>query len=64
VEDRVLAAVRFIARARHTEIPIDTPVYWLYTIRAGRIVKMVVYLDRAEALEAAGLSEQGAHTSP
>jgi len=56
VEDRVLATVRFTAIARHTDIAMDTLVYWLYTIRDGKVVKMVVYLDRAEALEALGSS--------
>jgi ketosteroid isomerase-like protein len=61
VEDRVLAKVRFVGRGRHTGISLDRRVYWLYTLRAGKITKMVVYLERAEALEAAGLSEQDAH---
>jgi hypothetical protein len=33
----------------------------VYTFRDGKVVVMESYLYRAEALEAAGLSEQDAH---
>jgi len=31
---------------------------WVYTVRDGEIVRQLTYTERAEALEAAGLSEQ------
>jgi ketosteroid isomerase-like protein len=55
--DRVLAAVRFTGHARHTGIPVDLLVYWVYTFRDDRIVAADVFLDRPRALEAVGLSD-------
>ena len=54
--DRVLAAVRFTGHARHTGIPVDLLVYWVYTFRDDRIVAADVFLDRPRALGAVGLS--------
>ena len=36
----------------------------VWTIRDGKVVRMRVFADRAQALEAAGLSEQDAHADP
>jgi ketosteroid isomerase-like protein len=60
VGDLVLATVRTGGHARHTGMHVELPVHWLYTFRAGKVVHMEVFLDRADALEAAGLSEQDA----
>ena len=30
---------------------------WVLTVRKGKVVRATAYLDKAEALEAAGLSE-------
>ena len=59
--DRLFAAVRTVGHAKHTGLAVDLLVYWVYTFRDGKVVVMEAYLDRAEALEAAGLSEQDAH---
>jgi ketosteroid isomerase-like protein len=59
--DRLFAAVRTVGHAKHTGIAVDLLVYWVYTFRDGKAVVMEAYLDRAEALEAAGISEQDAH---
>ena len=59
--DRLFAAVRTVGHAKHTGLAVDLLVYWVYTFRDGKAVVMEAYLDRAEALEAAGLSEQDAH---
>jgi len=45
------------AASRMSDMPVEALVYWLYTFRAGKVVQMDAYLDRAKALEAAGLSE-------
>lgn len=57
--DRILATIRYIGHARHTEIPVDVLVYWLYAFRDGKVVRMDVYFDREQALAAAGLPEPG-----
>ena len=44
-------------RGRGSGVKVDFPPYgWLLTVRDGKIVRGTVYLDRAEALEAAGVS--------
>ena len=43
---------------RHSGIEVANPPFgWLYTFREGKIVCVTLYMDKAEALEAAGLSE-------
>jgi ketosteroid isomerase-like protein len=59
--DRLFVAVRTTGRARHTGIPLDVFLYWVYTFREGKVVEMENFRDRAKALEAVGLSEQDAH---
>jgi ketosteroid isomerase-like protein len=55
--DQVVATVRYSGHARHTGIPVDMPVYWVYTFRSLKIVRVDAFLDRDQALEAAGLRE-------
>src|SRR5262245_57285901 len=55
--DRVLAHARFGGRARHTGIELDFSVYHVLTIRGGKTVRLDMYADRSQALEAAGLQE-------
>jgi ketosteroid isomerase-like protein len=55
--DRVLATVRYTGHARHTGIPVDMSVYWLYMFSNGKIVRAEAFLDKNKALEAAGLQE-------
>jgi hypothetical protein len=54
---------RFRGRA---EVPyeVDTKIFDLYTFRDGLIVRGDGFLGKAEALQAAGLSEQDAHADP
>ncbi len=43
---------------RHSGIEVANPPYgWLYTFRGDKIVRTTLYMDKAEALKAAGLSE-------
>jgi ketosteroid isomerase-like protein len=43
---------------RRSGIEVANPPYgWLYTFRGDKIVRITLYMDKAEALEAAGLSE-------
>jgi ketosteroid isomerase-like protein len=55
--DRVLAFGRVKARGRESGVELDSPMGWVFTVRRGRLVKAEGFLSRAEALEAAGLSE-------
>ena len=55
-EDRVIASFRFVSVGRDG---IETVAHFaqITTLRAGRVTHMKVFLTKAEALEAAGLSK-------
>jgi ketosteroid isomerase-like protein len=55
--DHVLATVhdRYVGRRSGAEV--ETHHYAVWTLRDRKITRLCVYLDRAEALEAAGLRE-------
>ena len=57
VGDRVVVTVRLSARGRGSGIEIDARFYDVFTLRGGKIVRMDQFAERAEALEAVGLSE-------
>jgi ketosteroid isomerase-like protein len=57
VGDKVVVPIEFGGRARHTGIEIKFPVVHVVTIRDGKIARLDIHLSKAEALEAAGLSE-------
>jgi uncharacterized protein len=54
--DHVLLWVRFIGHGAASGIPLEMELAHLYTMRNGKAAKVVEYMNRAEALEAAGLS--------
>ena len=56
-DDRVLALVRIVGSGNISGLALDTPGGQLWSLRDGRAVKLKLYLDPAEALEAVGLSE-------
>jgi ketosteroid isomerase-like protein len=56
-DERVLVFVRVTAEGRSSGVPVEQRTAHELTIRNGRLVRFKVYLDRAEALEAVGLSE-------
>ena len=57
--DRVLIFGRWRARGRASGVELENqPGTWLYEIKDGKAVRMRTFTDRAEALEAVGLSEQ------
>jgi ketosteroid isomerase-like protein len=39
----------------------ETPIHTAFWLKTGKVFRMETYSDRAEALEAVGLSEQDAH---
>lgn len=51
----VVVAMRLQGRGTETGIEVERPAYMLWTFRAGRVLRVVVFADRAPALEAAGL---------
>jgi ketosteroid isomerase-like protein len=55
--DDVLLFIRVRGHGSHTEIPLDVRIAQLVTVRGGKAVRVKVFPDREEALEAAGLSE-------
>lgn len=55
--DRVLVRERHKGRGKRSGAAVDHPVGALFTLRNGRLVRLVHYWNLAEALEAAGLTE-------
>jgi ketosteroid isomerase-like protein len=65
VEDRVFLRVRERGRGRQSGAGVDWQRWWVYTLRAGLIVRAQFCLDESTALEAAGASaETGAGPRP
>ena len=56
-DDQVLVLMRVRGRGKSSGIEIDLRGGWLYTLKDGVAVRVDAYLDREEALAAAGLSE-------
>jgi ketosteroid isomerase-like protein len=59
--DRVLVTTKMSAHGTGSGVSINQQLFQLMTFRRGLIVRQVDFQDRAQALEAAGLSEQDAH---
>jgi uncharacterized protein len=55
--DQVVGVVRHHGKARHGGPDVEMRFAQVWTFRDGLIVRMEMYADRAEALEAAGLRE-------
>jgi ketosteroid isomerase-like protein len=55
--DRVLAVGRIRTRGKASGVATEAPVGYVADFRDGKFVRVRTYLDPAEALEAAGLSE-------
>jgi ketosteroid isomerase-like protein len=55
--DEVLVAAELTVRFRGSGMKLSEPRFGVVTVREGLIVRLSVYRDRAEALEAAGFSE-------
>jgi ketosteroid isomerase-like protein len=57
VNDRVVVTVRFRARGRGSGVEVDARLYDVFTLRAGKIIRMDQFAEQAEAFEAVGLHE-------
>jgi len=55
--DQVVVFFHLRGTARASGVPVDEHVTTVFRLREGRLYRMVVFRDRAEALEAAGLQE-------
>jgi len=55
--DRVLAFLRLTVHGRASGLPIHAETGNVYEFEEGKIRRIQIFLDREEALEAAGLSE-------
>ena len=55
--DRAFVALRFRGRGKGSSVEIDERGFWAYELRGGRLRRISEFNDRAEALEAAGLSD-------
>ena len=55
--DRVAAAFRIVGTGKASGAPVDHRIGLAYRFRDGKLWRMRSYLDPADALEAAGLSE-------
>jgi ketosteroid isomerase-like protein len=60
-DDVVVSFYRGIGVGRWSGIEVEDEVAGVYHIRDGKIARERIYLDREEALEAVGLSEQDTH---
>jgi ketosteroid isomerase-like protein len=56
-DDRVVGLFHQRATGKGSGVPVELHMGLLYELRDGRIIRMTNFLDPAEALEAAGLSE-------
>jgi ketosteroid isomerase-like protein len=54
---RVVAVVRLSGKGKGSGVPVDQTDSHVWTLGDGKCTRLAVYQDRAEALEAAGLSE-------
>jgi ketosteroid isomerase-like protein len=55
--DRVFQAVTARGRGKLSKVPVEQPIWTVTTLRDGLAVRVDTYVNRAEALEAAGLEE-------
>ncbi len=55
--EKVVVPMEFGGRARHTGIEVKFAFVHVLTIRDGKVARLDVYVSKAEAFEAAGLSE-------
>ena len=55
--DQVIAVARISGRGTISGAMVEQRFFQVYTLRDGRVARMMEYLDRAQALEAVGLRE-------
>jgi ketosteroid isomerase-like protein len=55
--DQVVVVAHHQGRGRASGVEVDTRFYEVYTLREGKVSRVDEYIERADALEAAGLRE-------
>jgi ketosteroid isomerase-like protein len=55
--EKLVVIGRVHGHGRTSGVELDSPINWLVDFRDGKVMRMRDYLDRGNALEAAGLSE-------
>ena len=55
--DQVVVVAHHKGRGQASGVEVDTRFYEVYTLRQGKVSRVDEYIERAEALEAVGLSE-------
>jgi ketosteroid isomerase-like protein len=56
-DSQVLAVLRVAMKGKASDIAVNATIFSIVTVEDGLIIRMDEHLERAEALEAAGLSE-------
>jgi len=54
--DKVVAIMRQHGRSKSSGLPVDMTFGQVFTLREGKLTRMEMYADPADALEAVGLS--------
>ena len=57
----IVVLIHIRGRGRGSRVEVDNHIAHVWTLREDKAVRMVVYEEQVEALEAVGLSEQDAH---
>jgi ketosteroid isomerase-like protein len=57
--DNIVAFLRETARSRHSDLDVHIDTAMVFRVRNGRVVEVRGYMDREEALRAAGLRAAG-----
>ena len=57
--DRVLALGQMQARGRESGVELDSPMGWVLAVQHGKVVRAQGFLNRNDALTAAGLTAEG-----
>lgn len=57
IGEHVLAVIHLVGRGAASGMEIDQRFFQVYAVRDGKIVRMVEFIRRGDALDAAGLSE-------
>ena len=56
-EDLVFGVVAMRGQGRDSGAPLDASAFWVHELKDGKLARMRAFTTRAQALEAAGLSE-------
>jgi len=56
-DDRVVGVIRQRGRSKSTGLPVDMRLAQIFTVRDGKLARVELYNDPAEALKAVGLEE-------